>query len=101
MASGVSTDFQPSSLVSKEKGIRRMTANLEINAQVSPNSAAHRELNNHQHHANATPSIYGFDCWWQKTLAQHMAMAAEASALMHAHRRVSAVGQQCGVGQPH
>ena len=75
-----------------------MTAHHGFNAQGSPHSAAHNELNDQQLHANGTPSIYGFDFWWQKTLAQHMAMAAEASALMHAHRQVSAVGQQSGVG---
>ena len=78
-----------------------MTAHQGFNAQGFPHSAALNELNNQLYHANVTPSIYGFDCWWQKTLAQHMSMAAEATALMDAHRRVSAVGQQSRVEHAH
>jgi hypothetical protein len=35
----------------------------------------------------------GFDIWWQKTVAQNMAMVTEASDLMRAHRLVSSANQ--------
>ena len=35
----------------------------------------------------------GFNIWWQKTIAQNMAMVTEASDLMRAHRLVRAAHQ--------
>jgi hypothetical protein len=44
-------------------------------------------------HSNLSLTADGFDNWWQKTFAQHTAMAAEASALLRAHRRVNSADQ--------
>jgi hypothetical protein len=35
----------------------------------------------------------GFDFWWQTTSARHVALTAEASALIRAHRRANSANQ--------
>jgi len=45
-------------------------------------------------------AVSGFDNWWHKTFAQHTAVIAKASALMRAHRRVSAASDS-RVSQAH
>jgi hypothetical protein len=63
-----------------------------LNAR-SNNPFAVRKLQD-EARAIPTPTLptSGFNIWWQKTFAQHTAMAAEAYALMRADRRVSSAG---------
>jgi hypothetical protein len=42
----------------------------------------------------------GFEIWWQRTFAEHTAVAAQASALIRAHRLGNSAGE-FGAGQPH
>jgi hypothetical protein len=53
-------------------------------------STAHHGLD----HKSSLPSLdltlETFDVWWQRVFAQHVVLAAQASALIRAHRRVSA-----------
>jgi len=46
-------------------------------------------------HTVQNPSLAadGFNIWWQKTIAQNMAMVTEASDLMRAHRRSGSASQ--------
>jgi len=59
-----------------------------FNAQSSQPFAVPKKLNDE--HINPSPSraVDGFNIWWQKTIAQNMAMVAEASDLMRAHSLV-------------
>ena len=61
----------------------------EFNAQSSNPFAV--QIKQNGHHIIPNPSLVadGFNIWWQKTVAQHMAMVTEASDLMRAHRLVS------------
>ena len=40
----------------------------------------------------------GFHIWWNKNLAQHTAVVAQASDLIRVHRRVNSVDEAC-IGQ--
>jgi hypothetical protein len=71
-----------------------------FNAQSSKPFATRRTLNHQQVHSIQGSATDGFDIWWQKTFAQHTAMAAELSALMRADRRVNPIWQ-AHVGQTH
>jgi hypothetical protein len=35
-------------------------------------------------------NVGSFDIWWQRVFADHTVMAAQASALMRAHRQIGA-----------
>jgi hypothetical protein len=50
--------------------------------------------------SNLDLSADGFDTWWNRTFAQHTAVIAQASALMHAHQRVTD-STDTRVGQSH
>jgi hypothetical protein len=73
-------------------------ADRGFNVPCEPLSAARKTATDKQFHPGLAAD--GFDIWWQKISAKHIAMTAEASALMRAHRRVSLAGQ-ARVGQTH
>jgi hypothetical protein len=77
-----------------------MNAYQGFNAQISQQFAALKELDGPHVIPNPSLAANGFNVWWQKTAAQNMAMVTEASALMHAHRRVNSTGQ-ARVGPAH
>jgi len=54
------------------------------------------------HHATPNPNLAadGFNIWWQKTAAQNVAMLAEASDLIRAHRQINS-GRWPAAGQAH
>ena len=70
-----------------------MNANQEFNAQRSLLLGARKKLDDQYVIPNSSLAAGGFNIWWQKTFAQHTAMAAEASALMRTHSRVSSANQ--------
>jgi len=55
--------------------------------------ATQKKQGEKQSHPDLNLAADGFDIWWNKTFAQHTAVLAQASALMHAHRRVSSTGK--------
>lgn len=71
-----------------------------FNAQPSQRFAVRKPLSSQQFHSNQGPATDGFDIWWQKTFAQHVAVVAEASALMRAHQRIASTSQ-ARVGNTH
>ena len=77
-----------------------MNSHQQFNPQRGRLSAARNRLNDPQFPPNTNLAARGFDTWWHKTFAQHTAVVAQASALMRAHRRVSAVNDS-GIGQAH
>lgn len=57
-------------------------------------------LNDRQLNPNPNHVADGFDIWWHKTFAQNKVVVAQASALMRAHRRVSAASEsRAGFGE--
>ncbi len=60
----------------------------------APKSPADKRLNSN---ADFTPDI--FDRWWQKTFAQHTAVASEAPDPMRLHRQVSST-EETSAGNP-
>jgi hypothetical protein len=69
-----------------------------FNAESSQPFAVRNKQDAQHNIPNPRLAADGFNIWWQKTFAQHTAMAAEASTLMP--RRVSSAGQACS-GQIH
>jgi hypothetical protein len=65
----------------------------EFKAQTSPTFAVCKERNDQHNIPNPSFATDGFNIWWQKTIAQNMAMVTEASDLMRAHRLVSSAHQ--------
>ena len=66
----------------------------EFKAQNSSPFAVRKELNDqHDIFPNSSLATDGFNIWWQKTIAQNMAMVKEASELMRVHRLVSSAHQ--------
>ena len=65
----------------------------EFKAQTSPTFAVREERNDQHNIPNPSFATDGFNIWWQKTIAQNMAMVTEASDLMRAHRLVSSAHQ--------
>ena len=65
----------------------------EFSSQSSQLFPLKRSLNDQHTAPNPSLASDGFNIWWQKTFAQHTSMAAEASALMLAHRRGSSASQ--------
>ena len=65
----------------------------EFKAQTSPTFAVRKRLNDQHNIPNPSLATDGFNIWWQKTIAQNMAMVTEASDLMRAHRLVSSAHQ--------
>jgi hypothetical protein len=65
----------------------------ELNAQSSEPFSPRRKLNGRHMLANPSLAADGFNIWWRKTAAQNMAMVAEASDLMRAHRLISSASQ--------
>jgi hypothetical protein len=63
--------------------------NPGFNGQGSQPFPLRKKLDNQHIIPNPSPAADGFNIWWQKTVAQNMAMVAEASDLMRAHRLVS------------
>jgi hypothetical protein len=57
----------------------------EFNAQSSQPVAVRKKLNDEHTIPNPGLAADGFNIWWQRTEAQNMATAAEASDLMRAH----------------
>jgi hypothetical protein len=60
-----------------------------LTVEGSQPSAAQKKLDDQNMIANPRIANDGFNIWWQKTIAQNMAMVAETSDLMHAHGLVS------------
>ena len=65
----------------------------EFKAQTSPTFAVRKERNDQHNIPNPSFATDGFNIWWQKTIAQNMAMVTEASDLMRAHRLVGSAHQ--------
>jgi hypothetical protein len=65
----------------------------EFKAQNSPTFTVRKRLNGQHNIPNASLATDGFSIWWQKTIAQNMAMVTEVSDLMRAHRLVSSAHQ--------
>ena len=65
----------------------------EFNSQGSEPFELRKELDDQHMIPNPTLASSGFNIWWQKTIAQNMAMVTEASDLMRAHRLVSSAHQ--------
>ena len=66
----------------------------EFKTQNSSTFAVRKELNDqHDIFPNSSLATDGFNIWWQKTIAQNIAMVSEASDLMRAHRLVSSAHQ--------
>ena len=65
----------------------------EFKAQTSPTFAVRKERNDQHNVPNPSFATDGFNIWWQKTIAQNMAMVTEASDLMRTHRLVSSAHQ--------
>ena len=65
----------------------------EFEAQNSPAFAVRKELNDQHNNPNPGFATDGFNIWWQKTIAQNIAMVSEASDLMRAHRLVGSAHQ--------
>jgi hypothetical protein len=65
----------------------------EFKAQTSPTFAVRKERNDQHNIPNPSFATDGFNIWWQKTIAQNMAMVTEASDLMRTHRLVSSAHQ--------
>ena len=64
----------------------------ELNAQSSKPFGARKKPNEHTI-PNPRFAADGFNIWWQKTVAQNMAMVTEASDLMRVHRRIGSAGR--------
>ena len=71
-----------------------------FNPQFSQLSVAGKSPNNQQRHRSLNINAGSFDSWWQGIFAQHAVMTAQASALVAAHRRVSA-SSESHVDQAH
>jgi hypothetical protein len=65
----------------------------EFKAQNSSTFAMRKELNDQHNIPNPSLAADGFNIWWQKTIAQNIAMVSEASDLMRAHRLVGSAHQ--------
>ena len=65
----------------------------ELKAKNCPTFAVRKELNDQHNNPNPGFATDGFNIWWQKTIAQNMAMVTEASDLMRTHRLVSSAHQ--------
>jgi hypothetical protein len=65
----------------------------EFKAQNSSTFAVRKELNDQHNIPNPSLAADGFNIWWQKTIAQNIAMVSEASDLMRAHRLVGSAHQ--------
>ena len=65
----------------------------ESNAHSSQTFAVRKKLNDQHIIPNPSLAADGFNIWWQKTIAQNMAMVTEASDLMRTHRLVSSAHQ--------
>jgi hypothetical protein len=72
----------------------------EVNAKGSQPCAVRKKPNDQHINPISSLAADGFDIWWQKTFAQHSAMASEASALMRTHRRLSSANH-ARVGKTH
>jgi hypothetical protein len=77
-----------------------MNSYQQLNPQRGQLLTGRQRLNDRQSHPNLNPASDGFESWWQRTFAQHTAVAAQASALMRAHRQFSAASQS-SVGHAH
>jgi hypothetical protein len=65
----------------------------EFKAQNTQTFAVLKEPNDQHNFPNPSLAADRFNIWWQKTIAQNMAMVTEASDLMRAHRLVSSAQQ--------
>jgi hypothetical protein len=65
----------------------------EFKAQSTQTFAVRKKPNDQHTFPNPSLAADGFNIWWQKTIAQNMAMVTEASDLMRAHRLVSSAHQ--------
>jgi hypothetical protein len=70
-----------------------MNLRQQFKPQGSELPAARDKVIEQQFYPNMNLASDGFEIWWHKTFAQHTAMVAQASALMRAHRRVSAANE--------
>ena len=70
-----------------------MDSHQQFDSQCGQLFTSRKGLNDRQLHPNLNPATDGLNIWWQKTFAQHSAVVARASALMRAHRRVSAASE--------
>jgi len=65
----------------------------EFEAEHSQTFTVCKEINDQHNISNPRFAADGFNTWWQKTIAQNMAMVTEASDLMRAHRLVRSAHQ--------
>ena len=65
----------------------------EFKAQSTQTFAVRKKPNDQHTFSNPSLAADGFKFWWQKTIAQNIAMVTEASDLMRAHRLVSSAHQ--------
>ena len=65
----------------------------EFKAQSTQTFAVRKKPNDQHTFPNPSLAADGFNIWWQKTIAQNMAMVTEASELMRVHRLVSSAHQ--------
>ena len=65
----------------------------EFKAQSTQTFAVRKKPNDQHTFPNPSLAADGFNIWWQKTIAQNMAMVKEASELMRVHRLVSSAHQ--------
>jgi hypothetical protein len=61
-----------------------------VNLQPGQLSAARNTPNDQWLHPCLNINAGSLDCWWQRVFAHHAVMAAQADALIRAHRRISA-----------
>jgi hypothetical protein len=72
----------------------------QSNPQCGQLSAARNRLNGQRADPNLNASVESFDIWWQRVFTHHAVIAAQASALMQAHRRFGA-SSESHVNQAH
>jgi len=68
----------------------KVNPHQQFNPQCGQLSAAQIRPNDQRPHPSLNLTVESFDIWWQRINAHHAVMAAQASALMRAHRRASA-----------
>jgi len=83
---------------SREAERREIMAFQGVNTIVGGRIASNNKPNYHRIDPAHDVATDGFIIWWNKTLAQHAAMVAQASALIRVHRRVNSVDEAC-IGQ--
>jgi len=71
----------------------KVNPHQQSNPRCGQLSAARNWLNDPRLRPSFNINVGSFDIWWQRVFAHHAVMAAQASALVRAHRRVSAFSE--------